>query len=290
MQSFWSLAAAASFSLMAALVKAASGEFSTFEIVFYRSVFGVAAMALFARSRGFTLKTRYLGHHFLRSFVGVMSLMIWFFALGGMTFGTNMTLTYTTPLFMAANFLLLAKARRLKAPWGMAASILIGFTGIVLILRPEVHEKDLVPGLLCLFVAFLDLISYWQMKLMGRLNEPSWRIVFYFSVTGVVFGFLGTLFLGGGFHAVPPKGALVLAGICVLATLGQLFTTKAYAYGNMLLSSCLGFSAIPFSALIGWAAFGDEVSAASVTAMGLVLAAGVLATFETKRMEPELTK
>ena len=35
--------------------------------------------------------------------------------------------------------------------------------------------------------------------------------------------------------------------------------TRAYAYGNLLLSSCLGFSAIPFSAIFGYLVSDDPI-------------------------------
>ena len=71
----------------------------------------------------------------------------------------------------------------------------------------------------------------------------------------------------------------------LFATLGQICTTRSYAYGNMLLSSCLGFSAIPFSAVMGIVLFDDAVEAASLIGMSLILASGVTAAVTTKKME-----
>ena len=51
LSSLWSLAAAASFSLMAAIVKLSSGEFGSLELVFYRSVFGMVLMMFLAASQ-----------------------------------------------------------------------------------------------------------------------------------------------------------------------------------------------------------------------------------------------
>lgn len=289
-QSFWALAAAFSFALMAALVKLCSGEFGSLELVFYRSVFGMASIAVFVFSGGQTLKTAHLRHHLVRSFLGVVSVGLWFFALSGMKFGTNMTLIYTTPLFMAANFVILAKIRQQKAPWGMVAAILAGFAGITMVLRPEFHQEDFVPGLICLLVAFIDLIVYWQMKLMGRLGEPSWRIVFYFSVLGAVFAAAGQVAFSSGFHVPSAHGALCLVGIGALATVGQLCSTRSYAYGNMLLSSCLGFSAIPFSVILGVLIFDDAVTAGSLAAISIVLASGMAASVYTKKTEKQFVQ
>ena len=89
----------------------------------------------------------------------------------------------------------------------------------------------------------------------------------------------------GGFHALTSTNIAGILAMGLFATLGQICTTRSYAYGNMLLSSCLGFSAIPFSAVLGIVLFDDAVEAASLVGMSLILAAGVTAVVTTKKME-----
>ena len=284
MQSFWAIAAAACFSIMAAFVKVCAADLGSFELVFYRSVFGALFIAFFVFTRGQTLKTKHFGMHVVRSFLGVLSIVLWFYALGRMHFGTCMTLIYTTPLFMALNFIILARLKSTRAPWLMTASILVGFVGIICMLKPNFNSDEFIPALVCLGVSLIDLATYWQMKQMGQLKEPSWRIVFYFSVLGIVFAAVGTMFTGG-FHALDSKALGGILAMGLFATLGQICTTRSYAYGNMLLSSCLGFSAIPFSAVMGILLFDDAVEAASLIGMSLILASGVTAAVTTKKME-----
>ena len=99
-------------------------------------------------------------------------------------------------------------------------------------------------------------------------------------------GAIGTLFTGG-FHSISWESGAYLLGIAVAATLAQLCTTRAYAAGNMLLSSCLGFSAIPFSALFGWLFFDDAITWLMTIGMTLITAAGCLATVVVKREEAQ---
>lgn len=286
-QSLWSLAAAALFSLMAAFVKLCAGHFSTFELVFYRSLFGVISIAVFVATHHYTLATTHFWGHIKRSVMGTLSVFIWFMTLGLLPLSTNITLTYTTPLFMAANFILLAFLRHQKAPWMLCLSIITGFIGVVIALQPTFGSEMLVPSLLCLFVSFIDLIVYWQIKELGDLKEPSWRIVFYFTLFGTLGGAAGTFFFGG-FHSISWESGACLAGIAVTATLAQLCTTRSYAAGNMLLSSCLGFSAIPFSALFGWLFFNDAITWLMIAGMTLIIAAGCLATITVKQQESRL--
>ena len=216
--------------------------------------------------------------------MGTFAVFVWFCTLGLLPLSTNITLTYTTPLFMAANFILLALLRHKNAPWKLCLAIVIGFSGVVVTLQPTFGADTLWPSLTCLFVAFIDLIVYWQIKELGDLKEPSWRIVFYFTLFGTIGGAAGTL-ITTGFHSISPESAAYLLGIAVTATLAQLCTTRSYAAGNMLLSSCLGFSAIPFSAVFGWLFFNDAITWLMAAGMLLIIAAGCLATVTVKREE-----
>ena len=287
-QSLWSLAASALFSLMAAFVKLCAGHFGTFELVFYRSLFGVLSIGFFVFSHHYTLRTQYFWGHVKRSGLGTLSILVWFFTLGLMPLSTNVTLTYTTPLFMAANFILLALLRHRAIPWTLCLAIVGGFAGVVITLQPSFASDALMPSLLCLSIGFIDLVIYWQIKELGDLKEPSWRIVFYFTLFGTVTG-LGGTFLTGGLHSISWESGAYLLGIAVTATLAQLCTTRAYASGNMLLSSCLGFSAIPFSALFSWLFFGDDITWVMTLGMALIIAAGCVATVNVKRQETRQT-
>ena len=53
----------------------------------------------------------------------------------------------------------------------------------------------------------------------------------------------------------------------------------------MLLSSCLGFSAIPFSALVSFALFSETVTMLGLVGMAMIIISGVCATIYTKRTE-----
>lgn len=154
-------------------------------------------------------------------------------------------------------------------------------------LQPSFEADELVPALVCLSVSLIDLFVYRQMKELGRLREPSWRIVFYFTVFGTLTGLIGAFAAEGGLHMPDARGAAGILGMGLFATLGQICSTRSYAYGNMLLSSCLGFSAIPISAAIGFLCFSESVTPAGLAGMALILAAGLAATVTTKKAEAE---
>ena len=172
-QSLWSLAAAAFFSMMAACVKYCNDVFGPLELVFYRSLFTTLFVFITVSLRGETLKTRYPMLHLRRDVLGFASVAIWFFTLGLLPLGTNITLTYSTPLFLALNFILLALWKKEQPEWPLIGSILLGFVGIVVVMRPSFLSGDALPALLCLFVAFIDLFGYWQIRFLAAfMNLP----------------------------------------------------------------------------------------------------------------------
>lgn len=284
-QSLWALVAAASFSIMAAFVKLCSDQMGAFELVFYRSLFGVLAISIFIIKDKKTIVTPLWKLHVLRSVLGVLSIVLWYWALARMDFGTCMTLIYTTPLFLAANFVVLALMRHQTPPWSLVIPIVTGFIGITTVLQPSLRSDELLPALICLFTSAIDLIVYWQMKKMGETHEPPWRIVFYFTMLSMLFSAVGTFAMEGGFHAVHGMTLLGILGMGACATLGQLASTRSFAYGNMLLSSLLGFSAVPFSLLIGTLLFNDKVSVTALLGVALIVGSGLFATVSTKHAE-----
>ena len=147
----------------------------------------------------------------------------------------------------------------------------------------------MVSALLCLFVAFIDLFGYWQIRFLGRVHEPSWRVVFYYSLFCTVGALLGILFFEDGFHMPNTRAAIAAFLMCLLATGGMLASTRAWIGGNMLLVSCLGFSAIPYSELIGVFFFKNIPDMLSLIGMTIVAAAGMIATVYTKKAEKAAT-
>jgi drug/metabolite transporter (DMT)-like permease len=89
------------FATMGVCVKFASDTYGPGEIVMYRGLVGVIGIALVARARGISLKTRVPAMHAWRSVVGVSALTMWFYAIGHMPLATAVTLNYMSSVWMA---------------------------------------------------------------------------------------------------------------------------------------------------------------------------------------------
>ena len=140
---------------------------------------------LLARWRGGSLKTTVPGMHAWRAVVGVTSLVLWFYSIGGLPLATAMTLNYMSSVWMAlfliGGAILLGSAR---VDPKLVAAVLTGFAGVALVLRPTIDQQQLWHGLAGLLSGVLAALAYLQVTALGRTGEPDYRIVFYFSVSG----------------------------------------------------------------------------------------------------------
>ncbi len=275
------------FAVMGVCVKEASSQYGAGEIVFYRSLVGLVLMGAALRWRRLSWRTPVPGMHFWRSSTGTTALCLWFFAIGGLPLATAVTLNYMSSvwiaLFLIGGAVLVAPARdQAGHPGGLdgrlVASVLAGFAGVGLVLRPTLAQEQLWYGLAGLASGLLSATAYLQVTALGRVGEPGERVVFYFSLAGIVAG-LGLTFWDGGPHAHSMRGAGLLAAIGLVATVAQWLMTRAYATGATLGIAALQYLGVFFAFVFGVWLFDDPVRPMSVVGMMLIVGAGVAATW-----------
>ena len=270
------LVAAALFALMSVLVKHASATFSPAELVFYRSAFGLAtiwgAIAVGRRRLFAPLATPHLRAHAWRGVSGFVALVLFFYALARLPLATAVTLNYTAPLFLAV---LSAWWLRERHTRGVVGAVLLGFLGVVLLLRPQVEGQAWLPALAGLLSGLLAAVAYVHIKQLGRLGEPEWRVVFYFTLLSTAGG--AAWMALAGFHRPQAQDWPWLAGIGASATLAQLALTRAYHRGRTLTVGSLAYATVGFSALYGVLLFGERLPLPAWIGMAVVAAAGMWA-------------
>jgi len=266
------------FATMGVCVKLASSLYGTGEIVFYRGLIGATMLFIVSRVRGGTLRTGVPGMHFWRSLTGVTALCMWFYSIGNLPLATSMTLNYMSSVWMA--LFLIGGAVALgttRVDGKVVGTILLGFGGVALVLRPTIDQQQLWHGLVGLISGMISATAYLQVTALGRAGEPEYRTVFYFSLGGVIAGSAMTL-VTDGFHAHTWKGAALLIAVGLLATTAQLLMTRAYATGRTLVNASLQYLGIAFAFGYGVLLFDDPVTWMALAGMALIIGAGVAAT------------
>lgn len=291
MQSLWMLFASFMFAIMGVCVKLASDLYSTSEIVMYRGITGVLFLTVLIKLQGGTFKTSLPWHHIWRGIVGVIALWLWFYAIGKLPLATATTLNYMAPIWIAAILFAIGLWRgQKKFEWGVTAAILTSFVGVTMLLQPAFRADQWFSGLMGLCSGVLSALAYLQVKKLGQMGEPEYRVVFYFSVTGIVAGLLGAM-AGPGFmgndavvwHAHSGIGIALLLGVGVTATVAQMAMTRAYRLGNTLVTANLQYTGIIFSSFWGILLWGDVLSWFGWLGIALILVSGLAATYYNTR-------
>ncbi len=293
--SLWMLFASFAFSAMGAAVKLASDYYSTSEIVMYRGLVGtVLLLALVIHKRdSLTLRTIFPGAHLWRAFIGVVSLWLWFYAIGKLPLATAVTLNYMAPIWMA--FFLLCTGwwySKNHVEWPLIGAIALSFAGVTLVLQPAIESNQWLAGLIGVLSSIMSALAYLQVRRLGQMGEPEYRVVFYFSLMTAAAGLFGALLerRAPGVAQLSAhslySGALLLA-IGVSALFAQIAMTRAYRVGKVLVVANLQYTGIIFSSIWGMILWGDQFNWYVWLGMGVILASGIAASFYNTRPTPQ---
>ena len=259
------------FACMGVLVKYGSAQFSTSELVFYRSFFGLLVVYALLRHAKVALPTRHWRSHLLRGLSGTVAMMLFFYCISVLPLATAITLNYTSSLFLSALTVLVLK-EKFHIP--LSTSLAIGFAGIALLLRPTLAHDQLLSGFLGLASGMFAGVALLNVRQLGVLGEPGMRVVFYFNLIATLAS--GAWMLQGKLHMVAFADIPLLAAIGASATFAQLFMTRAYRTGQTLVVGSLAYSTIVFSALFGLLFWHELLSPGAWLGIALIIASGML--------------
>ena len=280
LQSFWMLAAGAFYTLLAICIKWGVDTYSVYEIVFYRSAFGIFMVLYLLKKKQIPITTPMLGTHMLRNALATTNLCLGAYITWLLPLAMAQILNYTCPLFFASWIVIETVLAGRRIHWGLLVALLCGFAGVCLIIRPDVGAAMLLPMLLGLIVGATGGTADWIVKRMGEKNEPAERIVFWFVVAGLIVGFVGIV-LGDGFHALDFQGFFILMGVGVFGTLGQYTMTLALKNGEAFLNSVLQYSGVVFSIVAGIFLFGDSLDWLTFLGISVICLSGIASTILT---------
>jgi drug/metabolite transporter (DMT)-like permease len=158
-----------------------------------------------------------------------------------------------------------------RVPSGLWRALVLGFAGIVLVLKPG-------PGLfqpVALFAVVSAMFAALAQVGVRRLTatEPVTRIVFYFSLISTLCSAPPLVWVWRTPNA-EQWGLIVAMGGA--ATAGQMFLTRAYAHAPAAQVGPFIYTSVPFAALLDGIVLGGWPDAWSVLGALCVAGAGIL--------------
>jgi drug/metabolite transporter (DMT)-like permease len=278
-------AGAVLFALMNFFARLASSSASWMTVGAVRALIGALVAIAVARMRGASLVAKDRRAIFWRSLFGTAAMAATFYALSSRTLplADTVTLLNLTPVFLAvlAPFVL---RERTTVSVGFAIAIALG--GVVLILHPsfgwqpstadaESSPSASATAAVAVLAAFLASIAMMMLRRVGP-TESAESIAVHFSVfAGVTMTVLSLWDLR--MPTLRDAGFMVAAGIC--AGFAQLAMTRAYALERAARVSGVGYLAVVASAVLGAVVLRERPTLGAIAGMALVVAGGLVITF-----------
>lgn len=236
--------------VMHVAIRHVSAAIHPFEIAFFRSLFAlVVVLPWFVRYGLGPLRTRRIGLHGLRALFNAASMLAFFYALSIAPLAEVTALGFTAPIFATAlAALLLGEVVGLRR-W---SAILVGFAGVLLIVRPGLGEIG--PGqLLTLGSSLSWAFALLVIKTLSR-TDSSVTIISYMGLLMMPLVLIPALFVWQWPSAVQLFW-LVLIG--VLGGAGQLCMTEALRQADTAVVMPIDFCKLLWVSALAVVIFGE---------------------------------
>ncbi len=264
----WMLQASLLFALMAALTHALGAWCDWQLIAATRSLCALGITALIAFAAGERVVSWGPPTLWVRSLAGSVSMVCTFYALTRLPVSDVLTMTNMFPVWVAVlSWPLLREA----PPASVWLAVVSAVTGVVLIQQPGLARGDAA----ILVAAGGSFFTAVAMIGLHRLRDlPPRSVVVHFSAVASCFC-VASFFL---FDRPPREGAapagrvaLLLLGVGLTATFGQVLLTRAFAAGSPARVSVVGLTQIVFALALDVVVFGHRVRPEGLLGMALVV-------------------
>jgi len=268
------LGAACLFAGAAACVKGLGGEIPLAQVVLCRAAFALPIMLpLVWRAGGWSVlrSTQPFGH-VARILCGLVGMAGAFHGYATLPLATVSALGFTMPLFLTLLCVPLLGERLDRA---RLAAVLVGFTGVLIMLRPGFGGEGLGgPGTALDYAAVLVAALAWALSMisirwMGERGESGVSIVAWFAIGSSAVALVFALPVW-----VWPSAWqwLLLAGVGLISAAAQLLMTEAYRRGDTTLVAPFEYSGIVWTTAIGLLLWGEAPD--GWDALGVVVLVG----------------
>jgi drug/metabolite transporter (DMT)-like permease len=176
-------------------------------------------------------------------------MLSWFYGITIVPLATATAVNFTAPLFATiAAALVLHEDVRFRR-W---AAVVIGFVGVLVIMRPGRETVDAML-LLILLSAASSAMNNITVKYLVRTERPN-TIVALFSVYLTPLSLIPALFV---WEWPDLKSLAALVGLGIIGTLAHLSVARAYLAADASACAPYEFVRLPYAALIGYLLFGE---------------------------------
>lgn len=238
-------------------------SFGTFLVAFIL----VLPIILFRKGRD--IPTGQGRYHLLRAVTGITGFLLFIAAAQLTTLVDTNVLVNTTPIFIPILALLFLHQHIPRAVW---IAIIIGFVGVVVIVRPDASIFSNPGNLVALGAGLVTAIEFLAVNHLDQTESPLTQL-FYFLLFGVVV--LGLISVGK-FNSAPEWAYWMMlgTGLCLMAF--QFLLIKAYQFAKPHEIGAFQYISVVFAAIYGVVLFKETIQLETIIGAILVCVGGVI--------------
>jgi drug/metabolite transporter (DMT)-like permease len=272
--------AATCFAFMAMLVKLGHERgVATVELAFYRFAFGLPPLLLWiAASRNFgAWRTARPLAHLWRAAIGLTTLLLSFSALAFLPLAEATTIGFAAPLFAVALSALVLGEPVGRYRW---SAVLVGFLGVMVVMRPEGRHLP-APGLLLAGLsAFGAGIVTITIRQVGRTEGTQTTVLWFSLISVLATGAAMPLF------AQAHDGAtwLLLLALGAVGGTSQICLTASLRFAPVAVVAPFDYAQLLWSVLLGWIVFAQPPLATTWLGAAIVVASGLYTLWREQRL------
>jgi drug/metabolite transporter (DMT)-like permease len=281
----WMIGALLSFAAMTVSVRELTGEMHAFQMLFIRSTLGFLILLpiLSRRGRGTgwrQIRLQHLPGHALRNVIHFTGQVLWIFGIALLPLATVMAIEFTSPLWGGLLAVLFLGERMNR---GRLAAFVLGFIGIVVIVRPAlitVNEGIFIMLICALFFGATGAVTKWLTR-----RETALAIIFSMVLMQAGFGAVASIFVWQPVHA---EHWPWLALMAVTGLSAHFCLTSALGAADATFIMPLDFLRLPLIAVLGLLLYAEAFDPMILLGAAVIFSGNYASLYyETRRGRPQ---
>lgn len=256
-------------SIMTMFVKLASPSTTTGMTIFFRfsvSFIYILLILIYKALRGnpISLKPQKLWLHILRATFGVGSMLCLYYSLRFIPLMDASLLAMTSPLFIPILAIVLLGVQTKPK---VILSIIIGFLGIVLVIRPGLGIVD-YRAIYALASGVCTAVVIILLREVAKRDKPQVIMFYYFLFAAIAGGLIATT----SWKTLDMHTAMLLLGVGIFGSLYQDCVIRACYYAPASIISVFLYTSVIFNGILDWLVWGIKPDLCTI--LGLMIIGG----------------